>query len=509
MPRINPVSTLFVLTVCACATAFARQSSYSIRHTDLTIRPDISKKTLSVSAVFEIQNPAHEHEFSFGLNDKYDTVLVTESLTTTSIQRGDGEVTVKLKNPPEHVRLEFTLYGALGKSNDERCDIVSDTSLFLLWSDRFYPIDFDRWSPLKTTLILPAGFQAIAPGTITARKSSGPDVVITFESSKPVVSASVFADRRWVTTERMVNGIRMRTMLFPESQQWSDQIFRTSGEIVKYFSDLLSPYPFDEYSFVTIGGMYARRAFPGFVGYEPRYLQKEFTTTGHDAHETSLLWWTYTLHGTGPGSFQWTEGFGDYVELMYDEDAHKPIPTIFNRFRSEYLATPAEQDLLYSALRGNTPQKLVHGKYPWLMHLVRGVVGDSAFRGALRLVFRRFDHRTFTMNEFVSAMEEGSGQSLQWWREDWLERKGVLSVAFGSRIEKRSSGFLVTCTIEQQGDVYRVPVEIGIESGGRVNTERVFLNQKRTICTFEANQEPTRVLLDPHGWLPMRVMPLE
>jgi aminopeptidase N len=251
--------------------------------------------------------------------------------------------------------------------------------------------------------------------------------------------------------------------------------------------------------------MYARRAFPGFVGYEPRYLEKEFTTTGHDAHETSLLWWTYTLHGIGPGSFQWTEGFGDYAEILYDEVYHKPIPKIFQRFRREYLATPVDQDLPYSDLRGSTPQKFIHGKYPWLLHIVRSVVGDSAFRNALKLVFTRFRYRTFTMNEFISALEDGCGQSLQWWREEWLERKGVPTIAMDSHILKRGSGYVITCTLEQRGNTYHLPLAIGIESSLGIRVEKVKLNEKRAVFTFESKEEPTRILLDPQGWVLMNV----
>jgi hypothetical protein len=496
---------IFCFFFCLLQTSSGQTSSYSIQHIDLRIQPDFTSKVVSLSATMEIKNPRLESEFTFGLNDRYDSVIVTAGSSATSIERADGEIAVTLKNPSENVRLVFDLRGVLGKSIDENCAIVTDSSLFLLWSDRFYPIDFGRWASLRTEIVLPSGFQAVAPGRITNVKTVGSNVIYTFETSKPTVSFSVFADSRWIKTEREMNGIRMRTLLHAESQKFSDQIFSTSSEILKFFSDVLSPYPFDEFSFVTIRGMYARRAFPGFIGYEPRYLEKEFTTTGHDAHETSLLWWTYTLHGSGPGSFQWTEGFGDYAEILYDEAHHKPVPKIFQRFRGEYLATPSEQDLLYSDLRGNTPQKFIHGKYPWLLHIVRSAVGDSAFRNALKLVFNRFQYRTFTMNDFVSTLEEGCGQSLQWWKEEWLDRKGVPTIAMNSQVQKRESHYVVVCTIEQRRGLYHLPLTIGIESSHGLRREKVLLNENKMVFTFESKDEPTRVILDPDALVLMNV----
>jgi aminopeptidase N len=267
----------------------------------------------------------------------------------------------------------------------------------------------------------------------------------------------------------------------------------------------MCPYPFEQFSFVTITGMYARRAFPGFVGYTPQYLEKEFTTTGHDAHETSLLWWGYTTRGEGPGSFQWTEGFGDYVEILYDETYQKPIPKIFERFRAEYLALPSEQDVPYTDLRGNTPQKIVHGKYPWLMHLVRYTVGDSAFISGLRLLFKRYRQRTFSMDEFIATLEEGSGQSLQWWREEWLERKGVPDIAFSSRVEKLDDSSRVVCDIEQRGNVYHLPLEIGIRTSRGLQVEKVQLVDQQMMFTFDVREEPSEIVLDPERWILMKV----
>ena len=329
----------------------------------------------------------------------------------------------------------------------------------------------------------------------------------TFETARPTVAFSVLADSRWIKTNRDINGIPMQTLLYPESQRYAEQIFSTSSEILKFFSGTFCPYPFDQFSFITIDSIYARRAFPGFVGYNPKYLQKEFTTTGYDAHETSLLWWDYTSHGTGPGSFQWTEGFGDYAEIMIDKAFRRPFPAIFESFRNEYLATPDSEDVLYQNLHGNTPQKFVHGKYPWMMHLIRYVIGDHAFRNAMNLVFRKFEYRTFSMDEFISTLEEGSGQSLQWWREEWLGRKGIPRISFKTVIRRRAAGYSTSCATEQLGLLYHLPLEVGIKTAKGMRIEKVQLHEQRATLLFETKEKPTTVLLDPNGWILMKVEP--
>jgi aminopeptidase N len=110
------------------------------------------------------------------------------------------------------------------------------------------------------------------------------------------------------------------------------------------------------------------------------------------------------------------------------------------------------------------------------------------------------------MDEFISTLEEGCGQSLQWWQKEWLERKGVPTVSLTSQIQKRDSKYAVICTLEQQGQLYHLPLVIGIETPHGIRREKVQLNERRMTFTFESKEEPTRILLDPQGWMLMNVI---
>ena len=509
VPGMRKLEFAGLFLLCLGSSGLAQNASYNISHYDLLIETFFATKEIGVTATVYIRNPGLQNTFTFGLNDRYAAVNVTSDSSSVMVQRANRAVTVTASRATKELALLFRLRGKLGRSDDEDREIMTDSSLFLLWSDRFYPIDFDQWSTVRTELLLPQDFQAIAPGKQVMGETSGDNMHIVFETQTPTTMVSVIADSRWIRTRRMVNGIKMQTLLYPESQRFADQILRTSTEILRFFSSMYCPYPFDQYSFVTVGDIFARRAFPGFVGYEPHYLEKEFSSTGHDAHETSLLWWGYTTHGSGPGSFQWTEGLGDYAEILYDEQFKKPVPKNFEKFRNEYLLLPPAQDVPYADLKGDTPQKIIHGKYPWLMHVLRYVVGDSAFNKAMKLVFQRYQFRTFSMAQFVSTLEKATGQSLKWWRDEWIGRRGVPEIAMRSRVQKTSSGYHVTCTLEQRGSIYHIPLEIGIESLDGARIERVNLVDQQMTFQFDMQEEPLGVKLDPRGWLLARIRSLE
>jgi hypothetical protein len=401
------VVCLSVFAIPADAAAQFARHAYDIHRYELTIRPDFSTARLEVDTTILVRNPGRDPVLRFGLSSQFDEVTVAVNGQPVEPRRTDGVVEVDVAGGATDVRLEFRGRATAFRSDDEKRGAIDADSLFLLWSDRFYPIDFADWAPVKTSVLLPDGMTALAPGRLQSTRTTAEGTWHVFETSRPTVSFSVFADRRWIRAERRVGGIRMQTLLHPAAHKFAASLFRTSGDVLSFYTALHGYYPADQFTFATISGLYARRAFPGFVGYAPEYLEKTMARDGYDGHETALLWWGYAARGEGPGGYQWTEGFGDYVEMMYAEARGKPVPYNLQRAREAYLALPAGSDVALADLRGNTPQPLIHGRLPWMMDAHRTCVGDVKFRAAIRQLFERFQYRTFTLDEFLEVIGSG------------------------------------------------------------------------------------------------------
>lgn len=473
-----------------------------IQRCELLIRPDLATRRLRLTATLSIANPAGDTEFTFFLAAWYDSVQVRSRAGPATWTREGDVVTVRIARSSAHERLVFHLSGAPGQSAGDDRPVLADSSIYLLWSDRFYPADFDDWTIVSTQLEVPRGFRVFAPGRRVHAADHGALHVERYETSQPIRAASVIADARWEETERTIAGRRMRTLLYPASRAAAAQIFRTSADVLGFYSSRFGPYAFDQFTFATVDGIFARRAIAGGVIYEMRYLAEELRTTGHDAHETALLWWFYTIAGRGPGSYQWTEGFGDYAEMLYDEARGLPVPADFAAYRRGYLrmaGTPDEPPI--TAPRGPLAGNFVHGRLPWVMHVLRFAVGDAAFERGVRLLFDRWRFRSFTLEEFVATLSAGTGQSLEWWRHDWLDRGGVPELTWHAGIAPDSGGYRVTVSLRQTGAVYHLPLEIGIESAQGLRVDRVQLDEPTEDFRFWSASEPARVLIDPRGWL--------
>jgi hypothetical protein len=505
MKIISIVMLLLTSVTVAPRPAAARQVPLSrpdIEHCDLLIRPDFAARRLRITATLDIANPAGDTLLTFLLAAWYDTVLVRSRAGPATVTREGNVVTVRVPRPAPQEQFVFRLSGAPGPSGGDKRPVLADSSIYLLWSDRFYPVDFDDWTVVSTQIELPRGFIVFAPGRRVLTTDRGATHVERFETSQPIRAASVIADARWVETQRTINGRSMRTLLYPGSQAYAEQIFRTSTDVLDFYASRFGPYAFDQFTFATVDGIFARRAVAGGVIYDASYLAEELRTTGHDAHETALLWWFYTIAGRGPGSYQWTEGFGDYAEMLYDEARGLPVPADFESYRRGYLrmaGTPDEPPIM--APRGPLAGNFVHGRLPWVMHVLRFAVGDSAFGRGVRLVFDRWRFRSFTLDEFVATLAEGTGQPLDWWRQDWLERGGVPELTWHADIAPDSGGYRVAVGLRQTGALYHLPLEIGIESAQGLRVERAQLDEPTQDFRFWSAAEPTRVFIDPRRWL--------
>jgi len=457
----------------------AAAGAADLERVELDLRPGFEEGTLALSARLEYANPELARDFELGLSDRFERVAVTVGGEAVPFERGPGWIVVRLERAAPRVVLDFELAGPSGASDDERRPVLTGDDLFLLWSDRFYPIDFEDWALYRIELTLPAGFEAIAPGRLVER------------------------DRRWTRSAHEVGGRAIETLFHPESAPLAGRVARASADVLAFFEELHGGYPFDGFAFVTLDGIHARRAFPGFVGYSPAYLAREMGRTGHDAHETSLLWWGYAFGGRGPGAFQWLEGLGDYVEILYDEARGHPVPAIFERFRAEYLASTREEEPAPSELRGSTPQKFVHGKYPWLLHVLRGELGLEALRAGVRRLASDCAARACSLDELVAALEAGSGRSLARWRRQWLERRGVPELEYAVV----RAGEALRLRVVQRGELYDLPLEVALDGpAGRVRIVRVELpavrEQELDLGPAEGAES---VVLDPERKLLLRL----
>jgi hypothetical protein len=144
---------------------------------------------------------------------------------------------------------------------------------------------------------------------------------------------------------------------------------------------------------------------------------------------------------------------------------------------------------------------VVYSKGAWVLHTLRGVIGDSAFFRTLTAYRAKYAGRSVTTDEFRAVTDSVTGQDLSWFFQEWIFSPGwpVYSMNTGR------TGDSLTVTINQLQaagwPTYRMPIRIRAYRTGR-DTTFVVLNDRRT-QTFRVplSYAPDSVVLDPENWI--------
>jgi aminopeptidase N len=221
------------------------------------------------------------------------------------------------------------------------------------------------------------------------------------------------------------------------------------------------------------------------------------------AHETAHQWFGDAVSQSDWHHVWLSEGFATYGAALWAEHTGGTASlreAMEGNARSVRAATVRNKPILDMA-ETRLMALLNANSYPkgsWVLHSLRGIMGDSAFFRGLRAYYARFLHGNALSRDFANVMSASMGQSLDWYFTQALTQPGY--PVFTIRTESRADS--VSVELEQVQDPawgrYRLPGFV-VDLGG----ERVTLDVegKVTKGTFRKPGAWTgKVRLDPDTW---------
>jgi aminopeptidase N len=152
--------------------------------------------------------------------------------------------------------------------------------------------------------------------------------------------------------------------------------------------------------------------------------------------------------------------------------------------------------------------RLIYQKGGWVLHMLRGQIGTDTFWAGIREYYRTYRNGSATTADFERVMEKASGQDLSWFFRQWLYRAGSPMIKGSWKYDAAAKRIEIDVQQLQPGDVYRLPLEIGItaelapQPGGtpvpQTRIERIESTERRKTFMIAADQAPLAVALDPN-----------
>jgi aminopeptidase N len=384
------------------------------------------------------------------------------------------------------------------------------------WPDRAH-----RWLPLedhpseKATVTfhveVPRGMQVVATGVLfkvdtlpRGRTVWHFDMKQRISPYGMVIGAGRLALTPMGDAACDVKCVPISVVTTPEDSLWAvTGPFRRAPQIVTWFSSLVGPFPYDVLAHVQSTTIFGGMENPTAIFYDTKAYQSKRLSEETVAHETAHQWFGDAVTEDDWHHLWLSEGFATYFAALWI--GHADGDSAFRRLMQKHHETVAgskvtERPILDSAAT-DLMGLLNSNNYPkgaWVLHSLRGMMGDSAFFGAMRQWYLIYRDSTGLSSDLAAVVNRVGGKDYTWYFRQALTQPGYPRLAV---VWKHKSG-KVTLTVTQTQPAawgsYRIPGLVIQVDGKPV---KVDLNGSTTTVTAAGfKKTPKSVVVDPAGW---------
>src|SRR5258708_17933912 len=144
-------------------------------------------------------------------------------------------------------------------------------------------------------------------------------------------------------------------------------------------------------------------------------------------------------------------------------------------------------------------QSLATDKGAMILHMLRWVLGEEKYLKTMREFSAEFAGKSASMDGFRGVAEKNYGDQLTWFFSQWLDSTGApeFKVKYTTYRLGSNKGFRVTGEISQDLDLFRMPVNLKIDTDGKTEDKRIEVVGTTSPFAVEPFGRPRRIAVDP------------
>jgi hypothetical protein len=504
--------------------------------TDYKIDAELTPHTHRLAARAKVTYTALENitAASFELhNDLRVTKVMDESGKELSAERITQDSTVRVElpaplNKDQSSSLIFEYDGALESADDSpvqglKVAYIGDDTSYLLYAGRWFPVEAFGINRFTATMniTVPAHMVVIGSGkesesTIPALKkttTSGPVKTYTFVWDKPSFPGTIVAGtfQEFKSDE---GGVDMHVFFKPLHQNLGASYAETAVKEFTYFITLYGIAPSSTLRVVELPDDTVPSAWaPSLAAIASRAVTDKINyrlLADTIAHQ----WWGVSVSPASLDDWWLCDGFARYSEARYIEtaagqagldEAVKDMSVGALAYDTVPLSTVDKLDMFSPEF-----QSLATDKGAMILHMLRWVEGEQKFDQTMRTFATKFAGKSASTDDFREIAEQDYGDKLTWFFSQWLDSTGApeFKVKYtvyrlgGTTVprnsKERPAGFRVVGQINQDLDLFRMPIDLKIDTDGRTEEKRIDVVGTDSAFTVETFGRPRRISIDPN-----------
>jgi hypothetical protein len=148
-------------------------------------------------------------------------------------------------------------------------------------------------------------------------------------------------------------------------------------------------------------------------------------------------------------------------------------------------------------------QSMTLEKGAMIFHMLRWEVGDKAFLATLKGALSQFTDTGMRSADFVKVAEAQSQQQLTAFFAQWVDGTGapVFTNKYAVYRLGNNKGFRTIGEIQQDLDLFRMPVEMRVETDGKTEVRKIDVVGTDTEFVVDTFGRPRRISIDPQNWV--------
>jgi aminopeptidase N len=373
-----------------------------------------------------------------------------------------------------------------------------------------YDFPNDKFSA-EMLVTVPADWEAISNGTLVevAQQSAVSARTFHWRQDQPVSSylVSLVAGE---FEKQQENWDVPVTYYVPRGH--GSEVARTFGRTTRmldFFSSKIGPYPWTKYAQAAADGFNGGMENPSATTVTTNILLGPYPleddrigTDAAIAHEMAHQWFG-DLVTCADWSHVWLhEGFASYFANLWQERAegHDFFDWLEARAGLDIAARKTADTVVP---RDGAGYSQTDDKGAWVLHMVRGQLGDAKFWQAIQQFVSEFRFRTATTADFQHSILQATGLDLAWIFDQFVYRADNprLEAAWEYPEPLRRVKVTVKQVLESGAAPFHFPVEFEVLGDFPTQTYRATLNAQSQEFLFVVPGEPRTVLFDPRDIL--------
>jgi len=511
-----------LLTVVPATAQRAERPALDITGYAIDAELDTTSHHIAAKAVVSFTAPANLEVVNFGfhpalkvtkITDEGGKILEGERTADGSIRVTPGASFVQGQTVHWTFEYEGTLTGGEdGPIEGLKLAAIQEPITYLLYPARWFPTTgylTDRFTA-EMHIRVPQGMKVFASGAVGASKSvtlssSKPGDEFDFNWKKPGFPGTVIAGRFVGPVSVGAGNVKVYTSI--SHQASANQLAQMATKEYDFFTDSFGAPETSHLNILEVPD----DTLPAVWAPELAAIQSARVGDKSGvrllANTIAHQWWGCEVSPRTLSDAWITNGMSRYGELMYlqEESGRSALQAAMEDVAAGALAYDTIPLSSVGRMAPFSPefQSMTLEKGAMVFHMLRGELGDKAFLETLKGTLSQYTDSSIRAQDLVKVAESQSQQQLTSFFAQWIDGTGAPRFTDKYAVYRlgNNKGFRTIGEVQQDLDLFRMPVDLRIETDGKTENQKIEVVGTDTQYVVDTFGRPRRISIDPDDWV--------